>query len=343
MHFTPVVIVVVVPIPGVGWLDRIATPNTGYTHKNVTYSSAYMAIMEGNPLNNPGRNFNAYLNSFLLPHRIAAWVVDRTGVWMGHYVLCYLRNFLLASLVYWALGAVFHYHCYIHPRAKRLFANRPMPSKEVIWDQISLAQGSLILYTLYTIVDESLIEEGYTQVYHTIDEIGGWLNYLFFTVVYFCCVEVCIYWMHRTLHTNKILYKHIHLRHHIYNKAEMMSPWASLAFHPLDGILQASPYTWVMPFVPCHFLTHFIFLFFTALWATYIHDGLDWNVDPIMGSKYHTVHHTHFIYNYGQVFTFCDRFWGTFREPEGPTGIVKRRQRSTTVSPAVAATDKKDD
>jgi Delta7-sterol 5-desaturase len=53
---------------------------------------------------------------------------------------------------------------------------------------------------------------------------------------------------------------------------------------------------------------------------------MDWNIWHIMGSKYHTVHHTHYIYNYGQVFTFCDRFWGTFREPEGPTGVGGKRK-----------------
>jgi hypothetical protein len=62
-----------------------------------------------------------------------------------------------------------------------------------------------------------------------------------------------------------------------------------------------------------------------------------------MGSKYHTVHHTHYHYNFGQVrshslepalwpraslsvpppsyllvqfFTFCDAFWGTLKVPE---------------------------
>ena len=78
----------------------------------------------------------------------------------------------------------------------------------------------------------------------------------------------------------------------------------------------------MLPFVPCHYLTHFGLLFFTAIWATYIHDAMDWNVDPVMGSKYHTVHHTHYIYNYGQVFIFCDWFWGTLRIPEGPTGVA---------------------
>lgn len=44
--------------------------------------------------------------------------------------------------------------------------------------------------------------------------------------------------MHRTLHTNKFLYKYVHALHHKYNSAETLSPWASIAFNPLDGVLQ---------------------------------------------------------------------------------------------------------
>lgn len=49
-----------------------------------------------------------------------------------------------------------------------------------------------------------------------------------------------IYWMHRTLHTNKFLYKYVHALHHKYNTADTLSPWASIAFNPLDGCLQVA-------------------------------------------------------------------------------------------------------
>jgi hypothetical protein len=44
--------------------------------------------------------------------------------------------------------------------------------------------------------------------------------------------------MHRTLHENKYLYKYVHALHHKYNKPSTLSPWASVAFNPIDGILQ---------------------------------------------------------------------------------------------------------
>ena len=50
-----------------------------------------------------------------------------------------------------------------------------------------------------------------------------------------------------------------------------MSPYASIAFHPLDGIMQASPYVLTLFLVPMHYLTSMIMLFFTGIWAMNIH------------------------------------------------------------------------
>ncbi|KAL7581551.1 hypothetical protein ACA910_022114 [Epithemia clementina (nom. ined.)] len=326
-----------VPFPGGGWLNRIATPETEYmTPDGKSFSSVYAALLDNQPLSNPSRNLNAYINSIIIPNRWGSQLSDMFGLVWAHYVLCYIRNLIFGMIVYYGVAGIFHYFCYVHPSAQDTFENRGRirPSNDIMWDQIKLASASLILYVLLPVVDEYLVESGWTQAYFTVEEIGGWSSYIFYMVLYFSVVEIGIYWMHRTLHTNKWMYKHIHVLHHKYNKPETLTPWASLAFHPLDGILQASPYVFVLYIVPCHYLTHFLLLFFTAVWATYIHDAMDANLDPIMGSKYHTVHHTHYIYNYGQVFTFCDRIWGTYREPDGPTGISnpgKQRVRPDSV------------
>lgn len=314
--------------PGAGWLQRIASEKTAFAWQGETFSSVYAAILENDPLAFPCRNFNAWVNSIFIPATFASPIVQTLGLELGHYVLCYLRNFIGAMIVYYGTAGAFHYFCYVHPLSIQIFEEqkRKRPSNDTIWDQIKLAQASMTLYVLLPVVDEYLIENNYTKVYFTIPEIGGFSNYLLSMAAYFLLVEIGIYWMHRKLHTNKWLYKHVHMLHHKYNKPETLTPWASIAFHPLDGILQASPYVLMLPVVPCHYLTHFLLLFFTAIWATYIHDSMDWNVNPIMGSKYHTVHHTHYIYNYGQVFQLCDWVFGTLRHPEGPTGVPKKVQ-----------------
>ena len=51
-------------------------------------------------------------------------------------------------------------------------------------------------------------------------------------------VEFFVYWQHRLLHEIKWGYKHLHYIHHKYNKEHSLSPFAGLAFHPIDGILQ---------------------------------------------------------------------------------------------------------
>jgi Delta7-sterol 5-desaturase len=315
-----------VPFPGPGWLDNLALkPDAALTMPDgTTYPSAYAAILYNDPLSNPCRNFNAWVNAIFFSNGVAAWFITTlNSIELAHYVLCYLRNFIGAMIVYYGTASVFHYFCYVHPMSRKIYEEqgRTRPTWETIKNQIQLSQASLTIYTMLPVLDEFLVESGYTKVYHSIEEIGGWPAHIATMLLYFACVEIGIYWMHRTLHTNKFLYKHVHLKHHQYKSAETLTPWASIAFHPLDGMLQASPYVLMLPFVPCHYLTHFGLLFFTAIWATYIHDAMDWNIDPVMGSKYHTVHHTHYIYNYGQVFIFCDWFWGTLRIPEGPTGI----------------------
>lgn len=244
----------------------------------------------------------------------------------AHYILCYLRNIMLGMAVYYLTAGIFHYFCYVHPSTSASFQKqqRSRPTWSVMLGQMRLATASIFIYTMLPVIDEFLIEQHWTAAYYTVAEIGGWAWYGLYFIIYMAMVEIGIYWMHRTLHTNKWMYKHIHMLHHTYNKPETLTPWASIAFHPLDGMLQASPYVASILICPCHYLTHMVLLFFTGVWATYIHDSMDWNVDPIMGSKYHTVHHTHYIYNYGQIFTFCDRYWGTLRVPTQPTGVGKQ-------------------
>ena len=89
---------------------------------------------------------------------------------------------------------------------------------------------------------------------------------------------------------------------------------------------QASPYVATLFIVPCHYLTHVAMLFFTAIWATNIHDALNGNTEPIMGSKYHTIHHTHYHYNFGQFFIFCDWYWGSLRDRKD---LVRSGKKST--------------
>jgi len=53
-----------------------------------------------------------------------------------------------------------------------------------------------------------------------------------------CAQEWAIYWIHRYLHDNQTLYLLLHKTHHIYNNRGSLSPFAGLAFDPVDGLMQ---------------------------------------------------------------------------------------------------------
>jgi len=235
------------------------------------------------------------------------------GIW-SHLVVTYLRDLIAGYIVYFAVGAPWAYYVYVYGKGR--FSEVEDPTQETVMDQVKLACVALPCYAMLPASSQLLIEEGYTQVYFSLDEVGGIMGYIILMTIYLAFVEVGIYWMHRILHTNKFLYKHVHALHHKYNKASTLTPWASIAFNPLDGLLQASPYLAGIFFIPCHYFTHLFLLFFTAIWATNIHDTLNGDTEPIMGSKYHLIHHTHYHCNFGQFFIFCDWFWGTLKGPE---------------------------
>ena len=49
---------------------------------------------------------------------------------------------------------------------------------------------------------------------------------------------------------------------------------------------------WTLFYCPMHFLTHEILLFATGVWTANIHDNIHGKVWPILGARFHTIHHT---------------------------------------------------
>ncbi|KAL5745038.1 hypothetical protein ACOSP7_026184 [Xanthoceras sorbifolium] len=97
--------------------------------------------------------------------------------------------------------------------------------------------------------------------------------------------------------------------------ADLLPEVASLAFHPLDGILQAVPHVIALFIVPTHFTTHIGLLFLEAIWTANIHDCIHAKLWPVMGAGYHTIHHTTYRHNYGHYTVWMDWMLGTLRDP----------------------------
>lgn len=133
--------------------------------------------------------------------------------------------------------------------------------------------------------------------------------------------------------------QYFHKPHHVW---KIPTPFASHAFHPVDGFLQGLPYH-IYPFLfPLHKVLYLALYVFVNIWTISIHDG-DYRVPNLMepiinGSAHHTDHHLFFDYNYGQYFTLWDRIGGSYRYPsalmgKGPHDQIKKLMAEGKLSP----------
>ncbi|KAL0691898.1 hypothetical protein Bca4012_091578 [Brassica carinata] len=88
-----------------------------------------------------------------------------------------------------------------------------------------------------------------------------------------------------------------------------------LAFHPLDGILQAVPHVIALFIVPIHLITHLSLLIMEGIWTVSNHDCINGNIWPIMGAGHHTIHHTTYKHNYGHYTICMDWLFGSLKVP----------------------------
>lgn len=230
-----------------------------------------------------------------------------------HTAQTWLRNYSAGLLIYFITGGLWCLYIYYWKRHV-YFPNGGVPSKEPILLQIWVSMKGMPLYVSLPTLSEYMIERGWTRCYASISEVGV-PQYVMLTFLYLALVEFGIYWMHRGLHDVKPLYKWLHATHHIYNKENTLSPFAGLAFNPIDGILQACPHVIFIFLVPTHFFTHELSLFVESVWTANIHDCIHGKVWPIMGAGYHTIHHTTYRHNYGHYTIWMDWMFGTLRDP----------------------------
>ncbi|KAK9802700.1 hypothetical protein WJX73_008596 [Symbiochloris irregularis] len=229
-------------------------------------------------------------------------------------VLSWLRNYVACMAVYFGVSGAWAYYVY-WVFGYCLYGPGNMPSTSDVFEQAWVAVGSIPGYAVLPALTEAVVEAGWTRAYARIGNVGVWWHLANFAV-YMLCVEFAVYWMHRLLHDIRVGYRWLHYIHHKYNKEGSLSPFAGLAFHPLDGIIQALPYCVLLLVLPMHFLTHELMLFMTGIWTTNIHDCLHARIVPIMGAGYHTIHHTTYQHNYGHYFIYMDRFFNTLEDPD---------------------------
>ncbi|KAF8096872.1 hypothetical protein N665_0299s0033 [Sinapis alba] len=250
-----------------------------------------------------------FYNRIVLSHLLPA------NLWesLPHFFQTWLRNYLAGNLLYFISGSLWCFYIY-HLKLNVYFLQDSIPARKAMILQIYVAMKAMPWSTLVPTVSEYMIERGWTKCYSTLDQFN-WFLCLVYIVLYLVLVEFMIYWVHKMTHDIKFLYKHLHATHHIYNKQNTLSPFAGLAFHPLDGILQSVPHVIALFIVPIHLKTHLSLLIMEGIWTASNHDCIHGNIWLIMGAGYHTIHHTTYKHNYGHYTICMDWMFGSLKVP----------------------------
>lgn len=258
---------------------------------------------------------------------LVTWVLPKALLKnMSRFAICWFRMWFLNVVFYLGVGAIWCYYCYFC-FGKQLFDEGMMPPIKDMLKQMGVAISAMHWYALKDAITTHLVENGYSKTYARIDEVGL-PTYFGYFILYMIFAEFWVYWAHRLVHDVPWLYKHVHKIHHSFNKADSLSPFAGIAHHPVDGILQVAPYSIGLFIFPIHYFTHLLCLVNALLWTHNLHDCIDAGIAPILGAGFHTVHHTTYVSNYGQFFIYFDWLFGTLTSPEDLIEAEEKTKKS---------------
>ncbi|EXJ79641.1 C-5 sterol desaturase [Capronia epimyces CBS 606.96] len=225
------------------------------------------------------------------------------------------RQAISLFFIVWIFGIILYFLfatlSYVFVFDKKTFEH-PKYLKNQIRLEIAQTQKAMPGMSLLTAACMLAEVRGYSKLYDSAAEAP----FRFYNVLQFplfvLFTDFCIYWIHRGLHYPPV-YRVLHKPHH---KWIMPTPYASHAFHPIDGFAQSIPYH-LFPFLFPLQKFAYIFLFaFINMWTILIHDGEYYAKSAIInGAACHSLHHYYFRCNYGQFTTLWDRLGGSYRKP----------------------------
>lgn len=162
------------------------------------------------------------------------------------------------------IGSTIMYHAFFD----KTLLHHPKYLKGQI--KMEIKQGLVAMPVMAILTAPIFLAEvrGWTKLYDFAEEspfsLYTWLQYPLFIAF----TDTGIYWIHRWLHVPAV-YRQLHKPHH---KWIVPTPFASYAFHPLDGWMQSLPYhifPFIFPLQKCAYLGLFIFV---TLWTVLIRE-----------------------------------------------------------------------
>lgn len=187
--------------------------------------------------------------------------------------------------------------------------------RELIYSAVSLAIFSLTGFVVFLLYNNHL-----SWIYLDINSRS--MFYFFSSIMLMILFhDMYFYWTHRLLHLPG-WYQKVHSIHHLSSNP---SPFTSLAFHPIESVIQALVLPLMVVIIPLHPFAIFSFLIYMVYKNVRGHAGYEFTTADQRKRKWnqvhsysihHNLHHLHGRDNYGLYFTIWDRLMKTFRKEE---------------------------
>lgn len=155
----------------------------------------------------------------------------------------------------------------------------------------------------------------HTLLYPGIEPYGVW--WLLVSIAVMSIVhDAWFYWVHRLLH-QKILFRWFHAIHH-----EALNPtvWTSFSFHPVEAFLLSLIMPIILILIPVNSSVFIFYLSIQFLQNVYGHCGYEFFSKKslqgkvglwLMNGTQHNLHHSKGHSNYGLIFNWWDKLFGT--------------------------------
>lgn len=231
--------------------------------------------------------------------------------WTSLLLIIFLRYLFLAALAF-LVYYVWKKQAWSWKKIQEKFPARPDYLREVGY---SLSTSFIFATLGYLFFFGPLVP--YTKVYTDLSLHST--AYFFGSIALTLLVhDTYFYWAHRAMHHPR-LFPLFHKVHHLSTNP---SPWAAMAFHPLEAVVEFGIVALVPFLYPIHPLAIGLFLLIMMIYNVYGHLGYELYpkgfASSLIGrwintSVNHNQHHQYFKGNYGLYFLWWDRWMGTLR------------------------------
>jgi sterol desaturase/sphingolipid hydroxylase (fatty acid hydroxylase superfamily) len=185
---------------------------------------------------------------------------------------------------------------------------KPQVQLEMKYSAYTLFLQSLCFFLIYKMNEQGLV--------HIVSEQSLWKD-LFALLIYVLIYDPFFYFLHKIMHQNNWLYRHVHVVHH---RSLNPTPWATYSFHPIEAVAN------MLYFFPFLFLTSvswpmfIVILVFTDMANLAGHLGYEVFSEKIQDSwwgrwittpTHHNIHHQVSKSNFGLYFNGWDLWFKT--------------------------------